>query len=130
MHIVPAPAESLMKSRVLSIPGLQGVMDGLGMDTGFSDFRQGWVGRALTPHPHVVPPQPLDDMRWLRGDMRVRRGRNARASTLVFPLFGLGALSTGGSCRQPNQTVKGKTKMRCSGARPLRSRSSFLLNPE
>ena len=25
MHIVPAPAESLMKSRVLSIPGLQGV---------------------------------------------------------------------------------------------------------
>ena len=27
MHIVPAPAESLMKSRVLSIPGLQGVMD-------------------------------------------------------------------------------------------------------
>jgi len=35
MHIVPAPAESLMKSRVLSIPGLQGVMD-----TGFSDFRQ------------------------------------------------------------------------------------------
>ena len=40
MHIVPAPAESLMKSRVLSIPGLQGVMDGLGMDTGFSDFRQ------------------------------------------------------------------------------------------
>ena len=31
MHIVPAPAESLMKSRVLSIPGLQGVMDGLGM---------------------------------------------------------------------------------------------------
>ena len=33
MHIVPAPAESLMKSRVLSIPGLQGVMD-----TGFSDF--------------------------------------------------------------------------------------------
>ena len=42
MHIVPAPAESLMKSRVLSIPGLQGVMDGLGMDNGFSDFRQGW----------------------------------------------------------------------------------------
>mgnify|MGYP005650856131 CR=1 FL=1 len=41
MHIVPAPAESLMKSRVLSIPGLQGVMDGLGMDNGFSDFRQG-----------------------------------------------------------------------------------------
>ena len=27
MHIVPAPAESLMKSRVLSIPGLQGVKD-------------------------------------------------------------------------------------------------------
>ena len=36
MHIVPAPAESLMKSRVLSIPGLQGVMD-----TGFSDFPGG-----------------------------------------------------------------------------------------
>ena len=27
MHIVPAPAERLMKSRVLSIPGLQGVKD-------------------------------------------------------------------------------------------------------
>ena len=25
MHIVPAPAESLMKSRVLSIPGVKGV---------------------------------------------------------------------------------------------------------
>ena len=57
MHIVPAPAESLMKSRVLSIPGLQGVMDGLGMDTGFSDFRQGWVWtfrRAPIPHLHVI----------------------------------------------------------------------------
>ena len=48
MHIVPAPAESLMKSRVLSIPGLQGVMDGLGMDTGFSDFRQVWGARRAT----------------------------------------------------------------------------------
>ena len=59
MHIVPAPAESLMKSRVLSIPGLQGVMD-----TGFSDFTQvgavacgGVVARA-PPHPPDLPSIP------------------------------------------------------------------------
>ena len=55
MHIVPAPAESLMKSRVLSIPGLQGVMDGLGMDTGFSDFRQGWWDGARLPDTPASP---------------------------------------------------------------------------
>ena len=54
MHIVPAPAESLMKSRVLSIPGLQGVMD-----TGFSDFTQvgavacGGVGERALPLLHA-----------------------------------------------------------------------------
>ena len=46
MHIVPAPAESLMKSRVLSIPGLQGVMDK--GSAAFQTFRE---RRAHHHHP-------------------------------------------------------------------------------
>ena len=59
MHIVPAPAESLMKSRVLSIPGLQGVKD----ETwdGYRLFRlSGGAGRdggtERAPYPTSRPP--------------------------------------------------------------------------
>ena len=52
MHIVPAPAESLMKSRVLSIPGLQGVKD----ETwdGYRLFRLSGGARATPPDAMVV----------------------------------------------------------------------------
>ena len=64
MHIVPAPAESLMKSRVLSIPGLQGVMDK--GSAAFQTFRGsvergGEVARA-TIHPR---PNTSQEFRWV-----------------------------------------------------------------
>ena len=66
MHIVPAPAESLMKSRVLSIPGLQGVMDK--GSAAFQTFRGsverggGGSARRHTPYPPPTLPSKETSM--------------------------------------------------------------------
>ena len=132
MHIVPAPAESLMKSRVLSIPGLQGVMDK--GSAAFQTFRGsverggGGSARRHTPYPPPTlpsketsmpgrvedPPRPGISFLWgeWNGGGRVGRARTSSVHFSPSPVDWLVSRTVPASFAGRDQPIDQSTDMR------------------